>query len=177
MSDKVNSDWFKDKVVLVGVTANTVSDTWSTPYSTAQQPYQVTPGIFIQAQMVSQILSAVLDERPILGVLPFWGDILWIWVWSSVSGLIVWRVRSLSNKGCAMFVIIIILYGICAIALCAAPSGSIALLKQGAWFPFIPSAFAVVASGVVVLFVQRSREFPTPLEGNVQNPLKLDETR
>ncbi|MBP5976998.1 CHASE2 domain-containing protein [Brasilonema sp. CT11] len=178
LSDKVNFDSLKDKVVLIGVTANTISDTWSTPYSAAQQPYQVKPGIFIQAQMVSQILSAVLDKRPILGVLPFWGDILWIWGWSSVSGLIVWRVgRSLSDKGCAMFAIVVVLYAVCAIALWAIPFGSIAIFKQGVWLPFIPSAFVVVVSGVVVLFVQRRREFPTPLEVRVQNPPKLDETR
>jgi CHASE2 domain-containing sensor protein len=161
LSDKVNPDLLKDKVVIIGVTANTISDTWSTPYSAAQQPYEETPGVFIQAQMVSQILSAVLDKRPILGVLPFWGDILWIWGWSSVSGLIVWRFRSLSNKGWGMFAIVVVLCGVCAIALCAAPFGSIALLKQGVWLPFIPSVFGVVASGVVVLFIQRRREFPT----------------
>nr|MDZ8021811.1 CHASE2 domain-containing protein [Nostoc sp. SerVER01] len=128
LNDKVNYTFFKNKVVLIGVTANTISDTWSTPYSAAQQPYQEIPGIFIQAQMVSQILSAVLDKRPILGVLPFWCDIFWIWGWSSVSGLIVWRVRhSLLNKGCAIFAIAIILYGACAIA----------LLKQGLCLPRI----------------------------------------
>lgn len=178
LSDKVNYTFFKNKVVLIGVTANTISDTWSTPYSAAQQPYQEIPGIFIQAQMISQILSAVLDKRPILGVLPFWVDIVWIWAWSSMSGLIVWRVRhSLLNKGCAMFAIAIILYGACAIALWAAPFGSIILLKQGVWLPFIPSAFAVLASGVVVLFIQRSQKFPTSSEVSMQNPPKLDETR
>ncbi|MDZ7961278.1 MAG: CHASE2 domain-containing protein [Aulosira sp. DedQUE10] len=156
LSDRVNFDLLKDRVVIIGVTANTISDTWSTPYSAAQQPYQEIPGIFIQAQMVSQIVSAVLDKRPILRVLPFWVDIVWIWGWSSVSGLIVWRVcRSLLNKVCAIFAIAIILYGACAIALWADPFGSIILLKQGVWLPFIPSAFAVVASGVVVLLVQR----------------------
>ncbi|KAB8332902.1 CHASE2 domain-containing protein [Scytonema tolypothrichoides VB-61278] len=157
LNHKVNSDWLKDRVVLIGVTANTVSDTWSTPYSAAQQPYEETPGVLIQAQMVSQILSAVLEERPILGVLPFWGDILWIWGWSSVSGLIVWGVRSLSDKGCAVFAIVVVLYGVCAIALIGALP--IAVLKQGVWLPFIPSVFAVVASGVVVLFIQRRQEF------------------
>jgi CHASE2 domain-containing sensor protein len=122
LSDKVNYGFFKDRIVLIGVTANTISETWSTPNSAAQQPYQEIPGIFIQAQMVSQILSAVLDERPILGVLPFWGDIVWIWVWSSVSGLMVeCMCCSLLNKGCAIFAIAIILYGVCAIAMCAAP--------------------------------------------------------
>ncbi|MEH2361743.1 CHASE2 domain-containing protein [Nostoc sp.] len=151
LSDKVNPDLLKDKVVIIGVTANTISDTWSTPYSTAQQDYQEISGVFIQAQMVSQVLSAVLDQRPILWVLPYWGDILWICGWSVVESLIIWRVRSLSNKGCAIFAIVVILYGVCAIA----------LLKQGLWLPFIPSGFAVVASGVVVVLIQRRQEFFT----------------
>ncbi|MBN3874048.1 CHASE2 domain-containing protein [Nostoc sp. JL33] len=150
LSNKVNADLLKDKVVIIGVTANTISDTWSTPYSTGQQDYQEISGVFIQAQMVSQVLSAVLDQRPILWVLPYWGDILWICGWSVVGSLILWRVRSLSNKGCAIFAIVVTLYGVCAIA----------LLKQGLWLPFIPSAFAVVASGVVVL-IQRRQEFFT----------------
>lgn len=156
LSDQFDRKSLKDKVAIVGVTANTVSDTWSTPYSTAQQDYQEISGIFIQAQMVSQILSAVLDQRPILWVLPYWGDILWICGWSVVGSLIIWRVRSLSDKGCAIFVIVVILYGVCAIA----------LLKQGLWLPFIPSAFAVVGSGVVVVLIQRHQEFftiPQPL--------------
>ncbi|MEH2290093.1 CHASE2 domain-containing protein [Nostoc sp.] len=151
LSNKVNPDLLKDKVVIIGVTANTVSDTWSTPYSTAQQDYQEIPGVFIQAQMVSQILSAVLDQRPILWVLPYWGDILLICGWSVVASLIIWQVRSLSHKRCAIFVTVVILYGVCAIA----------LLKQGLWLPFIPSAFAVVGSGVVVVLIQRRQEFFT----------------
>ncbi|MCC5614001.1 CHASE2 domain-containing protein [Nostoc sp. CHAB 5836] len=156
LSDKVNSDLVKKKVVIIGVTANTVSDTWSTPYSTAQQDYQEISGVFIQAQMVSQVLSAVLDQRPILWVLPFWGDILWICGWSVVGSLIIWRIRSLLHKRCTIFVTVVTLYGVCAIA----------LLKQGLWLPFIPSAFAVVASGVVIVLIQRRQEFftvPRPL--------------
>ncbi|MEH2256156.1 CHASE2 domain-containing protein [Nostoc sp.] len=149
LSNKFDRKSFKDKVVIVGVTANTVSDTWSTPYSTAQQDYQEISGVFIQAQMVSQVLSAVLDQRPILGVLPYWGDILWICGWSVVGSLIIWRVRLLSHKGCAIFVTVVILYGVCAIA----------LLKQGLWTPFIPSAFGVVVSGVFVIFIPSCQEF------------------
>ncbi len=147
LSNKVNLDDLKDKVVLIGVTANTLSDTWSTPYSTAQH-YQEIPGVFIQAEMVSQILSAVLDQRPILWVLPSWGDIIWIWGWTVVGSMSVWRVRSLPRQGCVIVATVVVLYGVCAIA-----------LTQGLWIPFIPSAFAVVAGGVVVLFIQSRREF------------------
>ncbi len=151
LSGKLNPNLFKERVVLIGVTANTISDMWSTPYSAAQQNYQAMPGVFIQAQMVSQILSAVLDNRSILWVLPFWGDILWICGWSVVGSLFVWRVRSLSEKGCAIFATVVILYGVCAIA----------LFTQGQWIPFIPSAFAVVTSGVAVLLIQDRRDSMT----------------
>ncbi|MEO1561144.1 MAG: CHASE2 domain-containing protein, partial [Cyanobacteria bacterium J06632_19] len=149
LTNKVESQQFKDNVVLIGVTANTISDTWSTPYSTARQSYQEIPGVFIQAQMVSQILSAVLDNRPIIWVLPFWSDILWIWGCTVAASVLVWRVPSLSDKGCAIFMTVTILYGVCAIA----------LLNQGLWLPFIPSAFGVVVGGVTVLFIQNRKQF------------------
>ena len=145
LSNKISPDLIKDKVVLIGVTANTNSDIWYTPLSIARQTDQEIPGVFIQAQMVSQILSAVLDRRPIIWVLPSWGDILWIGGWSVVAGMMVWRVRSLSHQGCVIVATVVVLYGVCAIA----------LLNQGLWIPFIPSAFGVVAAGGVVLFVQR----------------------
>ena len=144
LNDKITPDLLKDKVVMIGVTANTVSDTWSTPYSTSQQTYQEIPGVFIQAQKVSQILSAVLNERPILWVLPFWGDIIWICGWSTVGSMIIWKAYSYSGKGYATVAIVVVLYGICAIA----------LFKQGLWAPFIPSAFGIVAGSVTMLLIQ-----------------------
>ena len=144
LNDKVTPDLLKDKVVMIGVTANTVSDTWSTPYSNAKQTYQEIPGVFIQAQKVSQILSAVLEQRPSLWVLPFWGDIIWIFGWSVLGSVIFWRVHSLSGKGYATVAIVVILYGVCAIA----------LFQEGLWLPFIPSAFGIVAVSVSILLIQ-----------------------
>ncbi len=138
-NDRVNPDLVKDKVILIGITANTVSDTWSTPYSVVQKPPR-TPGVFIQAQMVSQIISAVLDQRAILWVLPYWGDILWIFGGSLISGLIIWRIYSRLGQGCTIVATVIVLYGVC----------TVIISISGAWVPFIPSAFAVVASGASI---------------------------
>ena len=146
LTNKVNSELLKDKVILIGVTANTLSDNWSTPLSSAGQTYQKIPGVLIQAQKVSQILSTVLDGRPILWVLPSWGDILWICGWSVVGSVIVWRIPSPSHKVFAITAIVIILYGICAIA----------LLNQGLWIPFIPSAFGILVGSS--LLEVRSKE-------------------
>ncbi|MDJ0735797.1 MAG: CHASE2 domain-containing protein [Nostocaceae cyanobacterium] len=136
-NDKVNPDLVKDKVIIIGVTANTVSDMWSTPYSVAQQSGKI-PGVFMQAQMVSQIISAVLDQRVMLWVLPYWGDILWIFGWSLISGLIIWRIYSPVGRGCAIVATVIVLYGTC----------TIIISISGAWVPFVPSALAVVGTGV-----------------------------
>ena len=148
LNDKVTSEQFEDKVILVGVTANSTSDNWSTPYSRARQIYRDIPGVIIQAQKVSQILNAVLENRPIFWVMPFWGDIIWICAWSVVGSAIAWRVPYLLHKGFAIAVIVIFLYGICAIA----------LLNQGLWLPFIPSAFGVVVGGVVLIIQNHSEK-------------------
>lgn len=136
-NDKVNPDLVKDKVILIGVTANTVSDTWLTPYSFVQQPKR-TPGVFIQAQMVSQIISAVLDQRVLLSVWAYWGDMLWVLGWSLISGLIIWRIDSPIGQGCTIVATVIFLYGVC----------TVIVSIYGVWIPFVPSALTVVASGV-----------------------------
>jgi CHASE2 domain-containing sensor protein len=146
LNGRIAPNLVKDKVILIGVTANTTSDTWSTPYSATQGYYQPTPGVLIQAQMVSQVLSAVLDRRKILWVLPYWGDMLCIVGWSVIGGFAVYSLRSLLAHLWGAIAIIIVLYGVC-IAV---------LLAGGLWLPFIPSAFAVVMSTLTVLVLKES---------------------
>ncbi|MDF5723298.1 MAG: CHASE2 domain-containing protein, partial [Rhizonema sp. PD37] len=78
LNNQINPNWVKDKIVLIGVDSQSVQDHFLTPYSMATTPHQEIPGVLLHAHMVSQILSAVLDHRPLLWVLPAWGEILWI---------------------------------------------------------------------------------------------------
>ncbi len=148
LSGSIEPDAVKDKIILIGITAQSLGDTFPTPYSIVQQPYTETAGVLIQAQMTSQIISTVLDKRQTLWVVPYWGDILWIYGWCLAGGLIIWRVRSQLGKICAIGTTIIILYGIC-IGI---------LLTQGAWLPLIPSLLAVIFGGATVLVFKTSRE-------------------
>ncbi|AFZ23090.1 putative transmembrane sensor domain protein [Cylindrospermum stagnale PCC 7417] len=142
LSNRVKPEAIKDKVIFIGVTAQSLRDTFPTPYSLSQQPYQETPGVLIQAHMTSQIISAVLDKRTVFWVLPYWGDIFWIWGWSLVSSLVVWSVRSHLGKICSLAITIIVLYGVC----------TAIFLFQGAWLPLVPSAFSVIlASGTMLV--------------------------
>jgi CHASE2 domain-containing sensor protein len=140
LNDRVDPKAVKDRIVLIGATAPSRKDYFYTPYSTTRRLDQQMPGIVAHAQMVSQILSAVLDKRPLLWVWPVWGEALWIWGWSLAGGLLFWRFNliRLALVGSSL----IILYGVC-----------FGLLTQGGWVPLVPSALVLVfTSGSVFAY-------------------------
>lgn len=136
LNNKLSPELVKDRIVLIGTTAESFHDYWLTPYSAGQSPLQQMPGVVVQAHMVSQILSTVLDNRPLFWSWPSWGEALWVWGWSLVGGLLAWRFRSLVYLGLAVGAALGILYGLCFV-----------LLIQGAWVPLVPSALVLVATG------------------------------
>lgn len=128
------------RIVLVGVTATEPGDYWSVPYD------EEIPGVVLQAQMVSQIISAVKDKRPLLRVWAQWEEWLWIGAWSLFGGILVlgfYRVSSLAiAEGIAFLGLGIICY-VC--------------LLNGLWLPLVPPALALVTVGLSVLIFTKSQ--------------------
>ncbi|MDF5726769.1 MAG: CHASE2 domain-containing protein [Rhizonema sp. PD38] len=139
LNHQINPNWVKDKIVLIGVDSQSVKDDFLTPYSMATTPYQEIPGVLLHAHMVSQILSAVLDHRPLLWVLPAWGEILWICGTSLVAGIL--AVDSRSQLKLVIFISaeFLTLYGCCFV-----------LLLSGGWMPFLPSALGLFLTVISV---------------------------
>ncbi len=135
-------EYIRDRIVLIGTDIED-KDRYATPYS--QDPADTVPGVIIHAQMVSQLLSAVLDQRPLLWVWPAWGEGLWIWSWAIAGRLAIAIGRQLAAYqrwvyGWVYWVLVsstglILLGGIC-----------FGALIQGAWLPFVPSAMVYVAT-------------------------------
>ncbi|NJO64587.1 MAG: CHASE2 domain-containing protein [Richelia sp. RM2_1_2] len=77
----------ENRIVIIGVTDKTASGDF------LDTPYGEIPGVLVQAHAVSQILSAVLDRprRPLLRLWSLEAEILWIWGWSLVGGILLWR--------------------------------------------------------------------------------------
>jgi CHASE2 domain-containing sensor protein len=148
LTGQVKPEAFKDRIVLIGVTAASAGDFVPTPYSTEQETHQQMPGVVVQAQMVSQILSAVLDDRPLLSVLPFWKEILWIWGWSLMGGVIGWRSLFRQHQGRSPFHLLLtgtVLLGI----LCVL--SFVLFVVQGLWVPLVPSVLAFCFTGGCVV--------------------------
>jgi CHASE2 domain-containing sensor protein len=145
LTGQFNPNQIKNRIVLIGTTAPSFNDhRWRTPYSKGQGTVQTITGIEIQAQMVSQILSAVLDQRSLIW---WWSEpieILWICGWSLIGGLLAQTSRSSRGFLVRGGVAIAILYG----------SGWV-LFLQGGWIPLVPAALVLVMSGGVLLVVSR----------------------
>ncbi|MBW4472374.1 MAG: CHASE2 domain-containing protein [Stenomitos rutilans HA7619-LM2] len=140
LNGNVESDWVKDKVVLIGTTAPSGKDFFSTPYSSTSEDTPRMAGVFIHAQIVSQFLSAALDGQPLLWVWPEWVEALWISVWAVIGSLLAWYIRQ---------PLVLVLSGSVLLLSLAVISFSV-FLQQG-WLPFIPPAFAATAAGAMVV--------------------------
>jgi len=143
LSGKVTSDLVKGKIVLIGHSSEVSKDYSDTLYGKM-------PGVWIHAHMISQILSAVIDKRPLLWVLPQWqgiqwGDTIFVWLVAVTGGLLAGRGRSplvLTIAGGAM---IFVVY-----------QGCMAIIAFGGWMPLVPSVLALVATGGILFMYDRS---------------------
>lgn len=126
---------FKDKIVLIGVTSSRIRNFWETPYSRGQPRNKRTiTGVFLQAHMISQIISAVLDNRPLIRMATWWEDALLLLLASSCGILLGWYRDWKENVflgPASLFVLGLLCYK---------------LLGLGIWVAFLPSAFAVITS-------------------------------
>jgi diguanylate cyclase (GGDEF)-like protein len=70
---------FRDRIVLIGTTAESIPDNFKVPFSGAM-------GIVIHANLTSQIINAGLEERPFIKTVQHaW---IWIWIWSLIGATI-----------------------------------------------------------------------------------------
>ncbi|MBW4613870.1 MAG: CHASE2 domain-containing protein [Desmonostoc vinosum HA7617-LM4] len=141
LSNSVDPSAVKDRIVLIGVVAKgDFQDTWSTPYGTSSS--NQIPGVLVHAHMVSQILSAVLNQRALIRVWSVWIEIIWILGWSMLGGVLAWRWRSLPWLALSVSVTSSVLYLAC-----------FALLVGGVWVPFVPSALSLaMAVGLMSIY-------------------------
>lgn len=138
LNNRVNPTYMKDRIIIIGTAANSFPDLWSTPYNSSAN--DELSGVYLQAQMVSSLLSAVLDHRPLLSVWPYWFEVIWIFGWSVFGGIIAWQIKSKSY-----WILTVVGGELCLFAV------SFALLENnGYWVPLVPSVITLAASSSIV---------------------------
>lgn len=144
LEGKVDPNLVKDKIVFIGYTTETVKDFFYTPYSARKQSNQFMPGIVAHAQVVSQILSAVLDNRPMFWFWPEWAEILWISAWSILGGTLASRMAHPAKLAVTFAAM---LSGCCAIGF--------GIFLLGGWVPVAAPALALILTGGSIVSADR----------------------
>ncbi|MGF1460776.1 MAG: CHASE2 domain-containing protein [Leptolyngbyaceae cyanobacterium] len=141
LSGAVNPAQMRDRIVIIGATTPEAKDEFYTPFSGGLRDSQQMSGVIVHAQSVSQILSAVLDDRPLIWSWSTGGEVLWIILWALGGALFACYIRRPLVFAVGAIALVAGLYGVCYL-----------LFLQGGWIPLVPAALALgLASGGVVL--------------------------
>ena len=134
LDQRIPAGALRDRIVVVGVSADSVKDFLLTPFNHRQTDMAGTPGVLIHAQVISQLLRAGLQgERPMV-FLPTWLEYLGLLAWSLVAVATALRVRVLS-----------IFWALAGIETLALLGGSYAAFLAGWWVPVVPLVLVGVA--------------------------------
>jgi adenylate cyclase len=136
----------RDRLVLIGITAETVKDRLPTPNSLITN--NTTPGIEIHAHIISQLLAAIADGRPLILVWADHWESVWIVAWTVLGGILAAALRrvlfNLVAVGVAIAGLLIISYS--------------AFISICLWLPFFPAIAGLVVANVSVFAYQFSLE-------------------
>ncbi|MGE5658190.1 MAG: CHASE2 domain-containing protein [Actinomycetota bacterium] len=146
LENRISPNQIRGHLVLIGVTAESLQDTFYIPYSSTilSIPKRM-PGVEIHANFASQLLSAALEGRSMIKT---WNEsIEWLWIfgWSLVGAILTWTQRSVSgNPGKSWTVVSLFLAGISLIF------GSYLAFLNSWWIPLIPPFLALTGSVIAI---------------------------
>ena len=149
LQDKIPVDLMSDRIVLIGSTATSLNDFFYTPYSGDQiTTNERTPGVEVQANIISHILSAALEGRHAIQTWSEPVEGLWIFLWSCTGAIICWTLRDAASvkKVLSVWTIVsLLLFGVGLVG-----GSYLAFLIGGWWIPVIPPLLALLGSATAI---------------------------
>lgn len=169
LENRIAPGLMRDRIVLVGIDAESLNDFFSTPYSegSGTSPIQ-TSGVEIHANLTSQILSSVLNNRPLITV---WGEQeeeFLIVFWSGIIAIVAWRWRNTSDAKnfSKKFLYRLMLSVLLATSLLISVSYLVFVL-DGLWIPVVPPLLALYSSATVItgyIYVTKLHKYTRALQ-------------
>ena len=140
LQERIPKEKIQNRIVLIGATSESINDFFQTPYNNRLfGSSKQMPGVFIHANITSQILTAALQGR---GMLQTWSEIwksLWILFWSGIGTLIAWRLKSPRQL---MFIVTSTGLGLIVFSYLA--------FLQGWWIPIIPPLLGLILAPIIL---------------------------
>ena len=143
LQGRASPEIFRDRIVLIGVTAESIKDDFYTPFSRGLQSGQFVPGVSVHAHIASQLLRMALEDARPMATWPEWPERAWILLWclaGAAVGIVIrspWRFPLAAAFGVVLLIAV-----------------DFAAFQRGWWIPLVPPALGwVVAAGGVTAYL------------------------
>ena len=137
----------RDRVVILGVTAESVKDSFVTPYSHSKPGAQAMSGITLHGHIVAQLIRMAMNGEQPIRVLDEYSEYLLIAAWGLLGALVAVYVQMLWQFLLLIMAGMLVIVGIPYLA-----------LQSGWWLPVVPVALAWILSAGLVLVFLRGQE-------------------
>ena len=138
LGGRVDPDEFRDKLVLVGATADSITDL-------RRVPFGLWPGVFVHAHIASRLVHDGLGEALPLGWLGRGAGSAWTLLWTLAGALLGLRRYPVSTFSAALGLGLAVLLG-----------AGLASLDSGLWIPVVPPAAGwLLSAGAITAWVSR----------------------
>ena len=139
MAGNVDTDLIRDRIVIIGITSLSVKDLVNSAAVSSSNPGLVY-GVEMHAHVASQILSTVLDSRPMLRTWNDGWEYLWVIAWG-IAGILL-------TRGVRRPVGYVLVVGLASLGLTGV--GFALLWLGGWWIPALPALVALTVNGLVL---------------------------
>lgn len=143
LSGKIDPNLVKDRIVLVGNTSPIARDLLSTPYVQVTANQREMPGVVAHAQATSQLLSAVLDKRPLIRASSRLVENIWILFWALCAAVLAYH----CNRFWLFFLmelgILVVCWSCCYLL----------FVSQGLWLTIVPAIFSILLTAITVRLI------------------------
>ena len=148
LSGTVSPERVRSRIVLIGTTAKSINDFFNVGYSgNSSDAGDSMAGVVIHANLISQILSAAVDGRPLIGVWSTSAELLWVLCWSFIGRGVSWQLLQIINRSNKSFPGLPVL-GITLSTGILIASSYFAFVG-GWWIPSVSPLLALIASAIV----------------------------
>ncbi|NUN65174.1 adenylate/guanylate cyclase domain-containing protein [Pseudanabaena biceps] len=140
INGRVAPEKLHDRIVLIGVTAESLKDSYPTPVTTDGD---VMYGVEIHANIVSQLVSATLENRQFIRV---WSDDLekiWIFIWAIMGGGIAALIPNAFKNIALLGFLVATLVGMGYFA-----------FAQALWIPLFPALVGLISTNTLITAYQ-----------------------
>jgi CHASE2 domain-containing sensor protein len=137
LNDRYDPNTLKNKMIFVGSTARSLKDTFYTPYSGRKREINKTPGVYIHAQIASQIVDATQYPNKLFWFLPDWVELISIIVFTGAGATLAYKFRHPRYLLLGEAGLWVLLLG-----------GTLVIFSQKGWIPVVAPGMGLLASSI-----------------------------